>query len=529
MKEFFKWLKNSTKIKRWIFLIILGMILTCYGFAQPFTTEDLTIMELLKIVVIFALGFTMFVIGIVFMQRRTMETAINIGEQKDENESRFGITDIKEKGPKIVVLGGGTGLHSILQGLKLYTNNITAIVPVSNYGKGNDVRPTEDIKNSLIALAKNTDQTKAIMNTLISKKPNVSFADLYLDVATSVYGDFVKSIENSNNILSMVGKVLPVTQDEMRICAELENGMVVEEKSKLAEIVQDKVTKIHKVYINPSNCKTAPGVLQAIKEADAIIIGPGSLYTNVIPNLLIKNVAKEIRESKAFKIYVANIMTQPGETDDYDVSDHIDAIIEHAGNNIVNYCICDNGVIVPEILRKYNYNGSSLVNIDTPKLKGKGFYVIKDDISCVQNQYIRHNPEKLAKVIMELIFNELKYKDKRTDRQYLLLKSKLKEEKIKEKIIKQNEKNKKKKEPKQKQELKNRKTSKFANKYKDRIQSIQESEETRKINIEIYKKTQALIEKEEQLEKEKYINNQYKQEKKTKQNTAKKRTTQKKK
>ena len=317
----------------------------------------------------------------------------------------------------------------------------------------------------------------------------------------------------------MVGKVLPVTLDEMNICAELQDGTVVEQKNKIAEIVSNKVTKINRVYISPSNCRTAPGVLEAIKNADAIVIGPGSLYTNVIPNLLVKNVAKTIKESKALKIYVSNIMTEPGQTDDYDVSDHINSILEHSGDGVIEYCISDVGEIVPEYIRKYNLMGSDIVNIDSAKIKEKGITLIKGELATAEGNYIRHDPDKTAKLIIELIHGDLKFKDKHSDEQYMLLNSKLKEENRKEKI--ENKKAKKEKAVKEKHEEQLQKhgrrlkrTSKFENKYKDRIKSIKESEKTRLENIRIHEKAKEMIEEEEKKEKEKFLRETYNNRKK---------------
>lgn len=495
MKNFLRVLSEKTKILKWILLIFIGMILSCYGFAQILVLERLEFSDIIKIIAVFVIGITSFIVGLVYMKRRTLEIAVT---QKSEKKN-----EINDKGPNVVVIGGGTGLRTVLTGLKNYTNNITAIVTVSTYGNNKNKLPTDDIKSSIISLAQNSEDMNKIMNYRL-KGTNTTLGDEFLLASKEVYGEFGKSIAKINNIVSMVGKVLPVTLDEMKICAELENGMVVEDKDKIAEIVSDRVTKINRVYISPSNCRTTPGVIDAIKNADAIIIGPGSLYTNVIPNLLIRNVAKTIRDSKAFKIYVSNIMTEPGNTDDYDVSEHIDAIIAHAGQKIVDYCICDNGDIIPEFLRKYSKKGSSLVNIDTPKLRGKGIRVIKGDLSCVSGEYIRHNPDELAKIIIELICNELKFKDKQNDAQYLLLNSKLKEEKKK-----QNNKKIKKKPVKMTNKEQGRKSSKFSNKYQDRIKSIKESEETRRQNRKLYENAKKITDAEEKKEKEKFLKETY--------------------
>ena len=342
--------------------MLIGMVLACFGFAQILVSDTLLLTDIIKIIATFVAGITLFIVGLVFIQKRTLELAV----LQDANSIKE-LGDTKDRGPKVVVIGGGVGLTKILEGLKNYTNNLTAIVTISSYGNKKKRKPTNNIRNSIIALAQHSDEMSKLMNLPIGTG---TFGDVYLDSMEKISKDFAEGIQKSNNVLSMVGKVLPATLDEMRICVELEDGTVIEEKEKIAEITTDRVTKINRVFIKPTNCRTAPGIVEAIKSADAIVIAPGSLYTEVIPNLLIKNVAKTIRESKAYKIYVSNIMTENGHTDDYALSDHIKAITEHAGADIIDYCICDNGDIVPEILRKYNKSGASLVDVDKQNIKG---------------------------------------------------------------------------------------------------------------------------------------------------------------
>lgn len=486
MKSFFGWLKNSSKIKRWIILILIGMILACYGFAQILVLERLELMDIIKIVLTFVTGVTLFVIGIVFMQKRTLELAVLKGAK---NITEIGSS--KDRGPKIVVIGGGIGLSRILTGLKNYTNNLTAIVTVSNYGNKVIRSVTDDIRNSIISLSKDSNEMSKIMNMPINK---TTFGDMYLEAMKKTHKDFSEGVEKSNSVLAMVGRVLPATLDEMNICVELDDGTVIEEKEKIAEITTSKVTKINRVYIKPTNCRTAPGIIEAIKEADAIVIGPGSLYTSVIPNLLIKNVAKTIRESKAYKIYIANIMTENGHTDDYALSDHINAITDHAGTKIIDYCICDNGDIIPEILRKYNKSGANLLEVDKQNIKGVN--IVRADVSCTEGEYIRHNPDLIAKQIIEVIVNDLKFKDKKTDEQYVLLNAKLKETKKKIKPMKKT---------KHKKEKRVKTKSKFSSKYQDRIESIRESEQTTYTNKKLYEKAKEMTDEAEKKEKEKFL------------------------
>lgn len=479
--------------------MLVGMILACYGFSQIIASKQpLLIKDLIQIVVTFVIGITAFTIGLVFIQKRTLELAV-LQDAKSIKE----LGDTKDRGPKIVVIGGGTGLNRILTGLKNYTNNLTAIVTVSSYGNDKKRRPTDAIRNSIIALAKESFEMEKLMNLPIEK--GETFGDIYLTAMQKANKDLAKGIEKSNSVLSMVGRVLPATLDEMHICVELEDGTTIEEKEKIAEITTEKVTKINRVYIKPTNCRTTPGIVEAIKEADAIIIGPGSLYTEVIPNLLIKNVARTIRESKAYKIYISNIMTESGHTDDYSLSEHLQAITEHAGARIVDYCICDNGDIVPEILRKYNKLGASLVDIDKQNIKS--IDLIKADVSYTEGEYIRHNPEQIAKQIIEIIVNDLKFKDKKTDEHYVLLNAKLKEIKKKSKHIKK---------AKKKKEKVVKGKSKFSSKYQDRIESIRESEKTTDMNRKIHEKAKKMTDAAEKMEKEKFIREMSKTKRKTK-------------
>ena len=208
-------------------------------------------------------------------------------------------------------------------------------------------------------------------------------------------------------------------------------------------------------------------------------------------------------------------MTEPGQTDDYDVSNHIESILEHSGDGIIDYCISDVGEIVPEYIRKYNLLGSDVVNIDTSNIRGKGIRLIKGELATAEGNYIRHDPDKTAKLIIELICGDLRFKDKQNDEQYMLLNSKLKEENKKEKEA--DKKTKKLKENNvgassvrpNKNEEKVKRTSKFSNKYRERIQSIKESEKTRLENIRIHEKAKEMIDEEEQKEKEKFLKEAY--------------------
>ena len=499
MKGFMHWFKSSNKMKRWMFLILVGILLACYGLAEILVMKEISFQEVGKVIVIFVLGFIAIVLGLIFLNKRTLEVLIESTDERMENKKNVNIKSlifnktIYDKGPNIVVIGGGTGLNTVLTGLKNYTNNLTAIVAVSDYGeaisnsrKELEMLPLGDIKDSIVSLASKEEQIEKLMNYEFKtgKLKGLNFSDIYFSAMKNITGNFEDSIIKSNEIFNMVGKVMPVTLDEMKIVAELANGYIVEEKSRIPEVVSDKITKINRIMLNPSNCRPAPGVVEAIKNADCIIIGPGSLYTNVIPNLLVNGVAKAIKESTAIKVYVSNIMTEPGQTDNYSVTDHINAIIEHCGTGIIDYCIYDTGEIIPEFIKKYNLEGQDLVEQDVDKIKGIKF--LQRNLSMISNDLIRHDPSLVAASIIELICDDLKYQDKQNDPQYLMLNTKLREEKrinkIKKKMAKKEQLKAQGKLAKREKDWKGK--SKFSNKYSERIKSIREADKKAKLKTE---------------------------------------------
>ncbi|MFR3183278.1 MAG: gluconeogenesis factor YvcK family protein [Clostridia bacterium] len=497
MNGFLHWFKSSNKMKRWMFLILIGIILSCYGMAEIIVLKEISFQEVGKIITVFVAGFVSIVIGLIFLNKRTLEVLIESTDERMENKKNVNIKSlifnktVYDKGPNIVVIGGGTGLNTVLAGLKNYTSNLTAIVTVSDYGeektnsrKELQTLPLDDIKNSIISLSREDEQVEKLFNYEFKqgKLKGLDFSDIYFLAMKEVNGNFEDSIIKSNQVVNMVGKVIPVTLDEMKIIAELANGYIVEEKSRIPEVVSDKITKINRITISPSNCRPAPGVVEAIKNADCIVIGPGSLYTNVIPNLLVNGVTKAIKESSAIKVYISNIMTEPGQTDNYSVSDHLNAIIEHCGQGVVDYCIYDTGEIIPEFIKKYNLEGQDLVEQNIDKVKGIKF--LQRNLSMIYGEHIRHDPNLVATSIIELICDDLKYQDKQNDPQYLMLNTKLREEKRINKKKKETAKRELQKQKGKTKPTKKKSKSKFSNKYSDRIASIKEADEKAKMKMQ---------------------------------------------
>ena len=501
MLGFFKWFKSGTKMKRWLCLILLGIILLCYGIATIIDMQEISVLNLIVTIAISVIGFVLVNVGIIYSQKRVLELLIEETDDRISDEKKdinvksliFNKTIYKE-GPKIVVIGGGSGLNTVLKGMKGYTNNLTAIVEMSEYGDlKSDIKenlhllPIEDVKQSIIALSEDEDEMKKLLD--LKLQSGMDFTDIFLSAMQEINGEGSKFIENISKVLNITGKILPVTLDKMNICAELEDGTIVEQKNKIAETAMEKVSSINRVYISPSNARPAPGVLEAIMEAEAIIIGPGNLFTDVIPNLLIKNISKTIKESKAIKIYIGNIMTKPGETDDFTLSDHINAIYEHANNRIIDYCIYDTGEVVPEFIRKYNKDGADLVEQDIQKVRDLGIKTIPKDFSCIENDTVRHDPTSVADAIIELICEDLKFKDMQNNPKYVRMNKRLQENtrnrRVKTKLKNRNRRLERKTSRKARRMVDRRK-SKFSSKYNERIKSIKNSEETRQENIKMF-------------------------------------------
>ena len=490
---FFKWFTSKAKMKRWMFLILIGVVLVGYGISNVLYFDTLGFIEILKIVLPFIAGFTAIIVGFVFMQKRTLELLIEESDTRKETQNINKLIFNKKvynQGPKVVVIGGGSGLNTVLKGLKNYTDNITAVVTVSDYGKtptdsrkALQVLPLNDIKESLVALSYNEKEMEDLLDTEFTsgQLKNLTFGDIYFLAMNNVHKNFTKSIESSKEVLNITGKVLPVTLEEIKICAELDDGTVIENRDKIPEYVSETSAKINRIFIRPTNCSPAPGVIDAIKEADAIVIGPGSLYTNVIPNLLVKGIAKAIRESNAIKIYVSNIMTELGQTDEYTLSDHIRTINEYVGNKIIDYCIYDTGEIIPEFIKKYNLKGSDVVLPDIQKAKDLGVRLVQRNLSKVEGDSIRHDSDVIASTIIQLICDELKFEDMQNDSQYMFLNSRLKETKREMKKRKKKEKKFQESGRKPFERRDSSTKSKFNTKYKDRIDSIKESDKKIKV------------------------------------------------
>ena len=313
---------------------------------------------------------------------------------------------------KDVVIGGGTGLSTMLRGLKQYTSHITAIVTVGDDGGGSGklredlgMLPPGDIRNCILALA----DTEPLMEDLLQYRftegslKGQCFGNLFLAAMAGISENFEDAVQKMSSVLAVKGKVLPVTLDDMKLIAELENGEIIEGESKIPSEVIVRNTRIKKIAIKPIDAKPLEEAIKAINNADVIIMGPGSLYTSIIPNLLVKGIPEAICKSPAKKVYISNVMTQPGETDGFKVSNHLKVLMDYGVAENIDYVIANNGIIPPDIKEKYAKENAELVVLDYENISNLNVNVIEADLIKITKRYVKHNAEKLAELIIKNI------------------------------------------------------------------------------------------------------------------------------
>ena len=313
---------------------------------------------------------------------------------------------------KVVTIGGGTGLSVLLRGLKKYPLEITAIVTVADDGGSSgkirsdmNIPSPGDIRNVIAALSDVEPYLEKMFQYRFDsgEVKGHPVGNLMIAAMTDIHGDFSTAVKVMSRILNVRGTVLPTTNDIATLNAVLSDGEIIRGESSITKAGG----VIDHVYITPSRVKPNEDVLKAIEEADYIIMGPGSLYTSIIPNLVISNVSEKIRESKAKKIYVCNVMTQHGETDNYSVCDHIVAINKHVEENIFDLVIANSREFDDSILSKYHKEKQEPVKIDQEKIKELGIKLIKNnDVGIVDNNTIRHNADKVSELIYDYIIDD---------------------------------------------------------------------------------------------------------------------------
>jgi len=406
----FKWFYPGMGVKRWITLSFIGIVLIVAG--GQFLAGPTTLFRAVGILYMF-LGIVIIAFGI----KRIIFIFISVvsPERKEELVDLVYQKKHLERGLKIVTIGGGTGLSTLLQGLKEYTSNLTAVVTVADEGGSSgklrqdfDILPPGDIRNCLVALA----DTSPLMEDLFQYRfegesafTGHSFGNIFILALSRVTKGFEEAVQAASKILAIRGRVVPSSLNKIRLVAELEDGSIALGEEKITK--RSNKSPIKKLSLNPSHCEPTISAIEAIKDADAIILGPGSLYTSIIPNLLIDSISETINNSSATKIYVCNVMTQHGESDNYKAADHIKALYDNTKLRCINYSVVNNSTISKTLAQRYAAEGSYQVEADTSEIKKLGITPIEESFTVVGGQekkeYLRHNSRRLAKTIMDII------------------------------------------------------------------------------------------------------------------------------
>jgi uncharacterized cofD-like protein len=314
---------------------------------------------------------------------------------------------VNTRRPRIVSIGGGTGLSSLLRGLKQCDADLSAIVTVTDDGGSSGrlreelgVLPPGDIRNCMMALSEDEHLMSRLFRFRFNSDGglhNHSFGNLFLTAMAGITGDFAEAVHLTSEVLAIKGVIYPLTTSNVSLNAELEDGSVVTGETRITGSSQ----RIRRVYLNPADVRALPNALTAVRTADVITIGPGSLYTSLIPNLLVKEVVAAIHESPAIKIYIQNIMTQPGETEGYSAADHVTALSDHCDGLIFPNILVNNHKPSSSILKKYDAERAALVDIDTDRLRSLQLNIVERDL-LAEDGVVRHDPDRLARAVFEM-------------------------------------------------------------------------------------------------------------------------------
>ncbi len=422
-----EWLRPGLHIKRWLMLGIMGVLFISIALAGLFSLifSDLNIAACMLFFLMgsVCLGFSV-KYGFISLFSLCSDDRIRL----DKGRMNKALYDnrIRARGPKIAVIGGGTGLSVLLRGLKLYTSNITAIVTVADDGGGSGklredlgMLPPGDIRNCILALAEMEPTMEKLFQYRFEEGTlkGQSFGNLLIASMNGISHSFEDAIKKISDVLAVTGSVIPVTLEDVTLFAELENGRVIKGESNIPLQSMAEKSKIKSVYLEPEGAVAVAEAIAAINQADAVILGPGSLYTSIIPNLLIQGIQEALAETSAMKIYIPNIMTQPGETDGYSICRHLEGIQKHAPGLTIDYVAVNIGSIPNDVREKYLLEGAELIQPlpeDIDCLLAQKIRVIEGSFIDIKNQYVRHDAAKLSKVIVNEIQQQKAANEKRT-------------------------------------------------------------------------------------------------------------------
>jgi len=419
--DFFKWFYPGMHIKRWLGLIIIGVAIMTFGLSYVVREAYLEGLRLPGFMYWITLQFipryirgAMFMSGavglILFSIWKLNQSIISVlAPHRDGNESLVNTIYTQRflrRGPKIVAIGGGHGLSTLLRGLKEHTTNLTAIVTVADDGGSSGVLrrelgvlPPGDVRNCIAALADAEPLVTKLFQYRFEEGDGLaghSFGNLFIVAMSGVTGNMEDAIRQTSRVLAVRGQIIPSTMEDVTLCARTSDARTIHGESRIGPAVSNGASaRIREVYLAPANPAAHPEAVRAILEADLIVLGPGSLYTSVLPNLLVQGVKRSLIAAPAPKVYVCNVATQHGETDGFSAADHVAAIEDHIGKGVINYVLSNDNIV--DVIPKAEQ--SMPVRVDTPI--NNGIRLITTDVISEENYY-HHDSTKLAEAIMRI-------------------------------------------------------------------------------------------------------------------------------
>ncbi len=427
-----KWLYPGMRVKRWMLLTLLGLLLIVAGIALAVNIGWSDYLENLDELMVWTfaktsldtsdpkvsllMGLVLILLGLLlvfvsyFQFNHSILSTVAPEAQEDLADRIFQRRSLAQ-GHRIVVIGGGTGLSTMLRGLKERTSNIVAIVTVTDNGGSSGrlsqqmgVLPPGDLRNCLVALSDSEPTLASLFQFRFEEGheglAGHSFGNLFIAAMTEIYkGNYEQAIAATSKVLAIRGKVYPSTTQNVMLLGEMEDGTIVEGETQIAH----HSLPIKQMYLRPENTRPLPEALEAIRLADAIIMGPGSVFTSIVPNFLVDGIADAVDKSKAVKIYVCNVMTQPGETDNFTASDHLRALAQHApGKRLFDYVLLNKEPPGTEVLERYEKYGQRFVTPDVDNIRALGYTPVAVNLIS-QTDIVRHDPARLTEAIYRII------------------------------------------------------------------------------------------------------------------------------
>jgi uncharacterized cofD-like protein len=411
--DFLKWLYPGMHVKRWLALLLFGIVVTSLGFgyllrqiyesyAFPDWVWYATLQFLprtLRAVLFLLIGPVLAFFAFLMLNRSILQAVLPEGIGKLVNRVHQG--RFLQTGPRVVAIGGGTGMPTLLRGLKEHTTNISAVVTVADDGGSSGrlrselgVLPPGDIRNCMAALADAEPLMTKLFQYRFSKGSGLeghSFGNLFIVAMSGVIGNFEQAVRESSRVLAVRGQILPSTLENVTLCAEMEDADTIRGE----HLITESPKRIKRVFLHPEHIQANPEAIRAILEAELIVMGPGSLYTSLLPNLVVSDIARAVRASSALKVYVCNVATQPGETDEFTMADHVAAIQRHAGEDILDLVLANSNL-------RHDFPPEWHVSVVEPDGRPvEGADVVLADVVNDDNR-LRHDPQKLAAALMRL-------------------------------------------------------------------------------------------------------------------------------